>query len=373
MKLIKRICAIISALVCLCPAFALAEPAEFEPYDILANFRWDAAFDDMTTPELIAGNAKYLDMLNGLIVESDAVCDDGILRMEADKYIATDDCTVLTWQTTNLSNKTLYVQTSEFYAQFEGVDYDLCGGLTWKDYAIRPGETVNSRFTGTLWEHVQPGKGEFTLDMKVYEIDADAIPDDYFTNELSQYADGFYPGDDALTLISDFTLNVPMDMGASEVRSALTDGEPIEVQFDGYALRITKVEMNAISFEVEYERIYETEEQARTDSPVGASFWEYQFNDAAGAQWIHYAFGSIPDDPVELDDGRWAWQIEKKVYYMYMQPDIIIMHPRYFIEGKGYDEEYDDSADVVLSLVGETAAIADMREPGWAYGFIDQI
>ena len=43
---------------------------------------------------------------------------------------------------------------------------------------------------------------------------------------------------------------------------------------------------------------------------------------------------------------------------MYMQPDIIIMHPRYFIEGKGYDEAYDDSADVVLSLVGETAAIA---------------
>lgn len=373
MNLIKRICALIAALICLCPAFAQAESAEFEPYDILANFRWDAAFDDMTTPELVAGNAKYLDMLNGLIVESDAVCDDDILRMEADKYIATDDCTVLTWQTTNLSDKTLYVQTSEFYAQFEGVDYDLCGGLTWKDYAIRPCETINSRFMGTLWEHVQPGKGEFTLAMKVYEIDADAIPDDYFTNELSQYADGFYPDEDALTLINDFTLNVPMDMGASEVRSALTDGEPIEVQFDGYALRITKAEMNAISFDVEYERIYDTEEQARTDSPVGASFWEYQFNDAAGAQWIHCAFGSIPDDPVELDDGRWAWQIEKNVYYMYMQPDVIIMHPRHFIDGQGYGEAYDDSGDVVLSLVGETAAIADIREFGWAYGFIDQL
>ena len=41
MKLIKRICAIISALICLCPAFVQAEAAEFEPYDILANFRWD--------------------------------------------------------------------------------------------------------------------------------------------------------------------------------------------------------------------------------------------------------------------------------------------------------------------------------------------
>lgn len=376
MNIIKRICALSAALICLCPTFAQAESSKPEPYDILGNFRVDLLLDEETqSPALIAGNEKYLNMLSDLVVESNAVCDDGILHIEADKYIATDDSTIITWQTTNVTDSLLYVQTSEFDAQFAGVEYDLCGGLTWKNYLIRPGETINSRFMGTLCEHVQPGDGAFTLDMQIYEIDMSAVPTDYFTDDTGAYSGGFYPDESALTLRGSTVLNVPLTMGASDVRSALTAGKPIEKQFNGYVLRINKADMSAMSFEIEYERIYETEQQARGDSPIGASFWEYEFNDLADVYWLQTGYGTIPDDPVQLDDGRWAWQIEYKVYYMFMQPDAIIMHPRQFVDGTGYVEAYGTSEDVTLKL-SETAEIvakesADESGLIWAYGFAD--
>lgn len=353
MRFIKQICAAFAAMICLCrlcPITVRAEQAALEPYDILGSIMWDASYEEMTSPELEAGNKKYLEALSKLIVQSDAVCDDGTLRMEADSYIATDDCMFLTWQTTNLTDHMLYVQTSEFDALFNGIEYDLCGGRTWKDYVIRPGETVNSRFTGALLEHVQPGSGEFTLDMRVYEIAEDALPADYFTDSTGLYSGGFYPDETALTSCKSATFTVPMIMGTSDIRSALDDDMPVEKNFDGYALRITKADMSAISFEIEYERIYETEAQARDDSPVGGSYWSYEFNDVSGANWIQSAFGSISDDPVELEDGRWTWQCEYKVYYMYMQPNEIIMHPYYFADGQGIEEKYGTDEDILLLL-----------------------
>ena len=121
MNIIKRICALSAALICLCPTFAQAESSKPEPYEILGNFRVDSLEEEMQSPALIAGNEKYLNMLSDLVVESNAVCDDGILRIEADRYIATDDSTIITWQTTNVTDSLLYVQTSEFDAQFAGV------------------------------------------------------------------------------------------------------------------------------------------------------------------------------------------------------------------------------------------------------------
>ena len=95
----------------------------------------------------------------------------------------------------------------------------------------------------------------------------------------------------------------------------------------------------------------------------------------ADVYWLQTGYGTIPDDPVQLDDGRWAWQIEYKVYYMFMQPDAIIMHPRQFVDGTGYVEAYGTSEDVTLKL-SETAEIvakesADESGLIWAYGFAD--
>lgn len=332
--------------------FPIAAHAEtVEPYDILEHFRWDTSVEELTSPELEAGNEEYIAKLESLIKDSDTVYTDAYLCIQVKQYIATDDFTMLTWQVTNLSDEMLYISTSEFDALFEGIEYDICGGRTWKNYAIRPGETVNSRFMGTLWEHVQPCDGTFTLNMNVYRVDESALPDDYFTDTTGKYTNGDYAPDEGdMQLCDAATLSVPMTMAQSISHSALRDDEPIEKEFNGYALRITRADINDISFTIEFDRIYETEEAARADSPIGASYWEYEFNDISGANWTQSAYGTIPDDPYELSDGRWAWHIEHKVYYMFMQPDTIIMHPREYVDGTGFIENDSTDEDIELSF-----------------------
>ena len=49
--------------------------------------------------------------------------------------------------------------------------------------------------------------------------------------------------------------------------------------------------------------------------------------------------------PVELEDGRWAWQYSTRVYYMVCQPETVVLRARRFT-GNGYDE----SANVDVEL-----------------------
>ena len=348
----KNFIALIALLLALaCPLMAAAQPDAPELLDVTDAFAWHEIEGEEVDPDTLSGNAAYLTLLRSLAVQPDAVCEDALMRLEAVEALATDDLTALTWRATNLSDHPLYVRSNELMVTFSGIEYDLCGGSYWKNYLIRPGETVNARFNGVLWEHCEPGEGAFELNMSVYAIAADAIPDDYYTDATGLYAGGeFYPEDEsALSLEEELTFSVPLAMGTSDVLSALPDGKPLERDMGRYTLRVTRADMNAASTAIEYERIYPTEADARADSPTGSSFWDYEYLSGDGSRWIHAAFGDIPDDPVELDDGRWAWRIGYKVYYMYSRPDTVIMHPRYFEEGTGYLPA-DSGEDMELSF-----------------------
>ena len=67
---------------------------------------------------------------------------------------------------TNLTDKTVFLTTNEFFAAFSGIEYDVCGGWQWDSLVLAPGASADARFHGTLWSHFEPGEGEFTLDMK---------------------------------------------------------------------------------------------------------------------------------------------------------------------------------------------------------------
>ncbi|MGN0742551.1 MAG: hypothetical protein ACI4L8_07860 [Candidatus Fimadaptatus sp.] len=348
----KHIITLIALLLALaCPLLAAAQPDAPELLDVTDAFAWHEIEGEEVDPDTIYGNAAYLELLRSLAVQPETVCEGALMRFEAVEALATDDLTALTWRATNVSDHLLYVRSNELRATFSGTEYDLCGGCYWKNYIIRPGETVNARFNGVLWEHCEPGEGAFELSMSIYAIAADAIPGDYYTDATGLYAGGeFYPEDEgALSLEEELTFSVPLTMGASDVLSALPDGRPLERDIGRYTLRVTRADMNAASTAIEYERIYPTEADARADSPTGSSFWEYEYLSGDDSRWIHAAFGDIPDDPVELSDGRWGWRISYKVYYMYSRPDTVIMRPRYFEDGAGY-QPTGSGEEVVLSF-----------------------
>lgn len=368
----------------------LAEPAQepcnslesdTEPLTIDGSFAYQPDESDADAQLKQAAVDAYCQQILELVKPSEARYEGATLTLEAHEVMATDDMTVITWSVTNTTDMPLYVRSSEFEASFSGIEYDLCGGWRWANYIIQPGQTLQSRFSGVLWEHFEPGHGAFELKLHVYEIAPDAIPDDYYTSTTDYTAGEYFPPEDGLNLLEDISFNVPIDMGASAVRSALKDGEPITRDCGRYELRVTRADMNLVNTFIEYERIYPTREDALNDSPIGSTYWQYQFLDSAIAidsaqdwmkdmEWISSGFGSIPDEPVELDDGRWAWRITYRAYYMHWQPQQLLMRELYYNGEAGYSDG--GSEDIVLDFgtsMTEAATPAG-RKFTWDYGFV---
>ena len=194
---------------------------------------------------------------------------------------------------------------------------------------------------------LRAGHGAFELKLHVYEIAPDAIPDDYYTSTTDYMAGEYFPPEDGLNLLEDISFNVPIDMGASAVRSALKDGEPITRDCGRYELRVTRADMN-LGKHIHRVRAHLPHARGRAERfahrlhilavPVSDSAIEL---DSAqdwmkGMEWISSGFGSIPDEPVELDDGRWAWRITYRAYYMHWQPQQLLMRELYYNGQAGY-------------------------------------
>ena len=294
-------------------------------------FLYEPGEGDENAEATRAANAAYRETIDALAQPSDVVCESEALRFEALQYLAVDDFTLLVWRVTNLTDKTVFLTTSEFYAAFSGIEYDVCGGWQWDSLVLAPGASADARFHGTLWSHFEPGEGEFTLDTKVYEVSQDA-------EEAAEMAalGTFSPAESGCPLLEETRLAVPMTMRAGNVRSALKDGAPLEWEMDGYTLRVTQAEMSEVGARFALERIYTSRDAALADPPDGDTFWDYELLSADGAKWVSTAYGNLPDAPVELEDGRWAWRYSTRVYYMVCQPETVVLRARRFT-GNGYD------------------------------------
>ena len=344
MKTIKTMMKTLLALILLLAVAPCALPARAEealpPLSGLFLYAPDAGEENAEASR--AANAAYREKIASLAQDSDIVCENETLRVEVGQVLAVDDFTALTWRVTNRTDKAIFISASEFFAAFSGIEYDVCGGWHWDSLVLAPGESANARFHGTLWSHFEPGEGEFTLDMKLYDVSQNA-------QEAAALAElgTFSPVESGCPLLEDMRLSVPMAMRAGEVRSALSNGAPLEVPMDGYTLRVTQAEMSETGARFALERIYESRDAALADPPDGETFWDYELLSADGAKWVATSFGTLPEVPVELEDGRWAWQYSTRVYYMFCQPETVVLRARRFT-GNGYDESANE--DVLLTF-----------------------
>ena len=344
MKTIKTMMKPLLALILLLAIAPCALPARAEevlpPLSDLFLYEADAGEENAEASR--AANAAYREKIASLAQDSDVVCENETLRFEVGQVLAVDDFTALTWRVTNLTDKAIFISTSEFFAAFSGIEYDVCGGAHWDSLVLVPGESASARFHGTLWSHFEPGQGEFTLDMKLYDVSQNA-------QEAAALAElgTFSPAESGCPLLEDMRLSVPMTMRAGEVRSALSNGVPLEVAMDGYTLRVTQAEMSEAGARFALERIYESRDAALADPPDGETFWTYELLSADGAKWVATSFGNLPEAPVELEDGQWAWQYSTRVYYMFCQPETVVLRARRFT-GNGYDESANE--DVLLTF-----------------------
>ena len=223
MKTIKTMMKPLLALILLLAIAPCALPTYAEealpPLSDLFLYEADAGEENAEASR--AANAAYREKIASLAQDSDIISESGTLRFEVGQVLAVDDFTALTWRVTNLTDKAIFISTSEFFAAFSGIEYDVCGGWHWDSLVLAPGESASARFHGTLWSHFEPGQGEFTLDMKLYDVSQNA-------QEAAALAElgTFSPAESGCPLLEDMRLSVPMTMMAGEVRSALSNGVP---------------------------------------------------------------------------------------------------------------------------------------------------
>ena len=173
---------------------------------------------------------------------------------------------MLTWRVTNLTDRTVFLTTSEFYAAFSGIEYDVCGAGSGTASSSPPAQAPTPASTARSGRTLSRARGEFTLDVKVYDVSQDA-------EEAAEMAalGTFSPVESGCPLLEETRLAVPMTMTAGNVRSALKDGTPLEWEMDGYTLRVTQAEMSEVGARFALERIYASRD-ARARRPAGRRY-----------------------------------------------------------------------------------------------------
>ena len=106
-----------------------------------------------------AANAAYREMIDALAQKTDVVCESEALRFEALQYLAVDDFTLLTWRVTNLTDRTVFLTTSEFYAAFSGIEYDVCGGWQWTASSLPPAQAPTPASTARSGRTLNRARG----------------------------------------------------------------------------------------------------------------------------------------------------------------------------------------------------------------------
>ena len=274
------------------------------------------------------------------------------LSFHTKQALAIDDFTALTWQVTNRTDKTLFVDGSDFDVDFEGIEYDLCGGQNRYKYLLAPGETVDARFHGVPFGHFEPGEGTLRQKLTVYALTEEGLQKAEKARREGGNESDFNPEDGDGEVLEKVTFAVPLTMKKGETRSALKDGQPLVVPMDGYELRVSQAEMSEVAMRLKLERVYPTKEAAEADPGVGEKYWDYSLVAVDGTTWIQAYYGMISDNAEENSDGTWSWHYEGQVYYMFSQPDEIWLRSRDFT-GSGYDDSTIE--DVKLTFSEEKA------------------
>ena len=294
------------------------EVIEGYPSSPIYDFFYCEPDDSVVSAEDAEKSAAYAKYIDSLAHNSDYLYQDDMLQVEAARMLAINDMTILSWTITNHAPFPIYISSNELLASYEGIEYDLCGGHCWQDLILRQGECAEALFTGVLMGHAKKGDGIFKLEMSVFQIDENTIPDAYASGDTLSVNELSLPDDFSRSILS-----IPITMEEGWTVQPLRFENGFTRKFDGYTFELRKAELNAVNAEFEYARIYDSKKEALAHSPVNfrSDYWDYSF---AGS-WYRQGYGDLSDDPVPLEDGRWAWMMNYKVYYMIYLPEEVIL------------------------------------------------
>lgn len=239
----------------------------------------DAAGDAVPTEHPL--NAAYRAELCGYIRAEQHEAVSGGLRFRALRSLAVNSLCVLEWSVENVSDEPLRLEAGHM---------EVNGGCGDVRRAVSSGRVL------------QPGEralcvaADSRFDRQGEEIDVRV--------EYDVYRAAGEPG------AAVFELSVRRDQ--VDALSALAGGEVVEREWRGSTLRVTEAWQSIAGGSYTVLRIFDTEEQARANSPFTENWWDvrpYCTPDGDGRHWIAIGGGAGDDEPFQLEDGRWAYSI----------------------------------------------------------------
>lgn len=253
--------------------------------------------------------------------------------IQVTEALLTQDSLSLAWTVTNKTDQLLYIGAPTFFALNGG---GVSGGgpsVRDFDYYLEPGQQVECQriraiLSGdpiSLWESedgvpaseptpLQDVNNRCEIGLSVYLApealeDAPQYPEDrdVLAPSDAAFGDTYPAGDGRWALAEAAHVELSLDLESLSALSA----PPQSFACGSHTLQIDQAQITATGADFAWKVIYDTyaEAMARPDSWELPECWYYDLQPAdGGGPWATNGGGDQSPAPVELPDGRWAWE-----------------------------------------------------------------
>ncbi|MGI6182577.1 MAG: hypothetical protein ACOYIH_00570 [Candidatus Fimadaptatus sp.] len=224
----------------------------------------------------------------------------GAVRIRALRSISVNTLTALEWSVENVSDAPILLTGGGMSVN------GTCGAVSRavnSDRILMPGEIMLC-VAADQQPWLTGDAVSATVMYDVYSVAEGALPED--TGEE------FFPEEGDAQLMGKAELAIELERSIVPALSALKSGEVIEREWRGSTLRVTQAWQSLSAGAYTVQRIFDTREQALANSPFADDWWDarpYCAPDEGGGDWIMIGGGSGDDEPVMLEDGRWAYSV----------------------------------------------------------------
>ncbi len=321
--MMNRIIALTCALLMLCStALAEASLEKLLYYEYCLNSELEKQ-PDFNKADLIfeqpEANQAYIERVLSHAQTLNEVQEVNGLRFTALRAVAVNDLYILEWDIENISGEPrLLAEQWMLVNGMEAQNY-TDGGLSGR--VLLAGERAQavaaSQVTGLEGDTC-------ALSMEYYElsIDESLIPEDRTQPiEIDE--------ENAEILCSE-TFAVQLARAFEEPVFQLT--EPVEREWQNSILRVTEVRLDISGGTMTMMRIFDTEEEALRHNPVGQEGgWDFMMVDGTDEEhnfWYSVSTGYVDDQPVKLEDGRYAYRFNRAIGFLNYFPESLNLVPR---------------------------------------------
>lgn len=263
------------------------------------------------------------------------------LKVTVLRKLAVNSLCAMEWTIENISEEPRYIKPGVMTVDGQVGAYNGAGRI---DRVLQPGEKCQL-VAAVMLPELDGESCEAAVSCSEYRIVGSAI---------QESMDGAWiPDDGQIELVgeADFLITVERD---SEPVMQVQTGDNTQIEWRGSTLLVREAWQSISNGSYTLLRIFDTYEQALENNPCdevnGWDFRLYCDQTENGKLWIGIGGGILDDVPFELEDGRWAYTLNKTAEMMNWLPSngTVYIVPCIMSDGGVLAEEWDAAIELIL-------------------------